>query len=129
MANLFLYGTLCDTQLLDICLSKSLNDINVQHATLADHAVYWVKNENYPTIINQNDAAIPNTQYVTPLKVGCEIRNCLPQYATRQYVTYPVVYTSPVAVRASAAAGVAAAPHSRPNPRRLHSGPALEATS
>ena len=56
MANLFLYGTLCDTQLLEICLRKSVNDINVQHATLADHAVYWVKNENYPTIIKENAA-------------------------------------------------------------------------
>ncbi len=56
MANLFLYGTLCDTQLLEICLCKKLSDINIQPAILENHAVYWVKNQNYPTIIAKNDS-------------------------------------------------------------------------
>jgi gamma-glutamylcyclotransferase (GGCT)/AIG2-like uncharacterized protein YtfP len=56
MANLFLYGTLCDTQLLEICLCKKLSDINVQPAILENHAVYWVKYQNYPTIIAKHDS-------------------------------------------------------------------------
>ena len=50
MNNIFLYGTLCDKELLEVCLGRSLDKIKIFNAKLENYSVYWVKNENYPVI-------------------------------------------------------------------------------
>ena len=50
MANIFLYGTLCDLELLQICLGRSLDEINKQPARLDNYCVFWVKGRNFPVI-------------------------------------------------------------------------------
>ena len=50
MTNIFLYGTLCDRELLEICLGRSLNNLNLVSAELENHSVFWVKNKNFPVI-------------------------------------------------------------------------------
>ena len=50
MINIFLYGTLCDKELLEICLGRSLSSINLVSAKLENHSVFWVKNKNFPVI-------------------------------------------------------------------------------
>ena len=50
MTNIFLYGTLCDKELLEICLGRSLSSINLVSAKLENHSVFWVKNKNFPVI-------------------------------------------------------------------------------
>ena len=50
MANIFLYGTLCDLELLHICLGRSLDNIDKQPARLDNHSVFWVKGRNFPVI-------------------------------------------------------------------------------
>ena len=50
MANIFLYGTLCDLELLQICLGRSLDKIDKQPARLDNHSVFWVKGRNFPVI-------------------------------------------------------------------------------
>jgi len=50
VANIFLYGTLCDLELLQICLGRSLDKIDKQPARLDNHSVFWVKGRNFPVI-------------------------------------------------------------------------------
>ena len=50
MNNIFLYGTLCDKELLEICLGRSLSSISLVSAKLENHSVFWVKNRNFPVI-------------------------------------------------------------------------------
>ena len=50
MTNIFLYGTLCDKELLEICLGRSLSSISLVSAKLENHSVFWVKNRNFPVI-------------------------------------------------------------------------------
>ena len=50
MTNVFLYGTLCDRELLEICLGRSLDNVNLINAELENHSVFWVKNKNFPVI-------------------------------------------------------------------------------
>ena len=50
MTNVFLYGTLCDRELLEICLGRSLDNVNLVSAELENHSVFWVKNKNFPVI-------------------------------------------------------------------------------
>ena len=50
MTNVFLYGTLCDSELLEICLGRSLDNVRLVNAELENHSVYWVKNKNFPVI-------------------------------------------------------------------------------
>ncbi len=50
MTNIFLYGTLCDQELLEICLGRSLSYIKLVSAKLENHSVFWVKNRNFPVI-------------------------------------------------------------------------------
>jgi len=50
MANIFLYGTLCDLELLHICLGRSLDNIDKETARLDNHSVFWVKDRNFPVI-------------------------------------------------------------------------------
>ena len=50
MTNIFLYGTLCDKELLEVCLGRSLSSINLVSAKLENHSVFWVKNKNFPVI-------------------------------------------------------------------------------
>ena len=50
MTNIFLYGTLCDKELLEICLGRSLSSISLVSAILENHSVFWVKNRNFPVI-------------------------------------------------------------------------------
>ena len=50
MTNIFLYGTLCDKELLEICLGRSLSSIDLVSAKLENHSVFWVKNRNFPVI-------------------------------------------------------------------------------
>ena len=50
MANIFLYGTLCDLELLQICLGRSLDEIDKQPARLDNYSVFWVKGRNFPVI-------------------------------------------------------------------------------
>ena len=50
MTNVFLYGTLCDRELLEICLGRSLDNVNLASAELKNHSVFWVKNNNFPVI-------------------------------------------------------------------------------
>jgi len=47
MTNIFLYGTLCDKELLEICLGQSLSSISLVSAKLENHSVFWVKNRNF----------------------------------------------------------------------------------
>ena len=50
LTNIFLYGTLCDKELLEICLGHPLNNMKILNAKLKNYSVYWVKNENFPVI-------------------------------------------------------------------------------
>ena len=50
MNNIFLYGTLCDRKLLEICLGRSLAKVSLVSAKLENHSVFWVKNRNFPVI-------------------------------------------------------------------------------
>ena len=50
MTNIFLYGTLCDRELLEICLGRSLSNVSLVSAKLENHSVFWVKNRNFPVI-------------------------------------------------------------------------------
>ena len=50
MTNVFLYGTLCDRELLEICLGRSLDMVKLVNAELENHSVFWVKNKNFPVI-------------------------------------------------------------------------------
>ena len=50
VANIFLYGTLCDLELLQICLGRSLDEIDKQPARLNNYSVFWVKDRNFPVI-------------------------------------------------------------------------------
>ena len=50
MTNVFLYGTLCDRELLEICLGRSLDKVKLVNAELENHSVFWVKNKNFPVI-------------------------------------------------------------------------------
>ena len=50
MTNIFLYGTLCDRELLEICLGRSLDNVKLLNAELENHSVFWVKNKNFPVI-------------------------------------------------------------------------------
>ena len=50
MTNIFLYGTLCDRELLEICLGRSLANVSLVSAKLENHSVFWVKNRNFPVI-------------------------------------------------------------------------------
>jgi len=50
MTNIFLYGTLCDKELLEICLGRSLSSNKLVSAKLENHSVFWVKNRNFPVI-------------------------------------------------------------------------------
>ncbi len=53
--RVFLYGTLCDTRLLEI-VAGGLPPIEA--ARLADHAVYWARDETFPLIVDEPGAAI-----------------------------------------------------------------------
>ena len=58
MTNIFLYGTLCDKELLEICLGRSLDNVSLVSAELENHSVFWVKNKNFPVIkFNQGSFA------------------------------------------------------------------------
>ena len=48
--SIFLYGTLCDKELLEVCLGRSLDKIKIFNAKLENHSVFWVKNRNFPVI-------------------------------------------------------------------------------
>ena len=50
MSNIFLYGTLCDRELLEICLGRSLDNVKLVNAEIENHSVFWVKNKNFPVI-------------------------------------------------------------------------------
>ena len=50
MTNVFLYGTLCDRELLEICIGRSLDNVKLVNAELENHSVFWVKNKNFPVI-------------------------------------------------------------------------------
>ena len=50
MTNIFLYGTLCDKELLEICLGRPLSSNKLVSAKLENHSVFWVKNRNFPII-------------------------------------------------------------------------------
>ncbi len=50
MTNIFLYGTLCDNELLEICLGRPLSSVNLVNAKLENHSVFWVKKRNFPVI-------------------------------------------------------------------------------
>ena len=50
MTNVFLYGTLCDRELLEVCLGRSLDKVKLVNAELENHSVFWVKNKNFPVI-------------------------------------------------------------------------------
>jgi len=50
MTNVFLYGTLCDRELLEICLGRSLDNVKLVNAEIENHSVFWVKDKNFPVI-------------------------------------------------------------------------------
>ena len=50
MTNIFLYGTLRDRELLEICLGRSLATVSLVSAKLENHSVFWVKKRNFPVI-------------------------------------------------------------------------------
>ena len=50
MTNIFFYGTLCDRELLEICLGRSIDQMKLVNAELENHSVFWVKNKNFPVI-------------------------------------------------------------------------------
>lgn len=49
--SVFLYGTLCDLELLEIVAGEALP---TTAATLPDHAVYWVKDKSFPIVKPQS---------------------------------------------------------------------------
>lgn len=54
--DLFFYGTLCDRGLLSIVLGEDQTDVVIRDAVLEDHAVYWVKDQAYPIIVQEAGA-------------------------------------------------------------------------
>ena len=57
--SIFLYGTLCDKELLEVCLGRSLEKVKIFNAKLENHSVFWVKNRNFPVIkFNQGSFAL-----------------------------------------------------------------------
>ena len=57
--SIFLYGTLCDKELLEVCLGRSLDKVKIFNAKLENHSVFWVKNRNFPVIkFNQGSSAL-----------------------------------------------------------------------
>ena len=56
MKTLFFYGTLAYRPLLELVLGRQLDAQNVTPATLDNHAVYWVKGQAYPMILEQSDS-------------------------------------------------------------------------
>jgi gamma-glutamylcyclotransferase (GGCT)/AIG2-like uncharacterized protein YtfP len=57
--SIFLYGTLCDKELLEVCLGRSLDKVKIFNAKLENHSVFWVKNKNFPVIkFNQGSSAL-----------------------------------------------------------------------
>ena len=59
LSSIFLYGTLCDKELLEVCLGRSLDKVKIFNAKLENHSVFWVKNRNFPVIkFNQGSSAL-----------------------------------------------------------------------
>ena len=59
MNSIFLYGTLCDKELLEVCLGRSLDKVKILNAKLENYSVFWVKNQNFPVIkFNQGSSAL-----------------------------------------------------------------------
>ncbi len=57
--SIFLYGTLCDKELLEVCLGRALDKVKIFKAKLENHSVFWVKNRNFPVIkFNQGSSAL-----------------------------------------------------------------------
>ncbi|MEP5153022.1 NUDIX domain-containing protein [Planktotalea sp.] len=54
--SLFFYGTLCHIPLLEIILGRSRDQISLNAAVLADHAVHWVKDQPFPMISEEAGA-------------------------------------------------------------------------
>ena len=55
MSDLFVYGTLCDLDLLTVVLGRDVDVSDILNAQISDHAVYWAEGQNYPLIITQAD--------------------------------------------------------------------------
>ena len=57
--SIFLYGTLCDKELLEVCLGRSLDKVKILNAKLENYSVFWVKTQNFPVIkFNQGSSAL-----------------------------------------------------------------------
>ena len=50
LTSIFLYGTLCDKELLEVCLGRSLDKVEILNAKLENYSVFWVENSNFPVI-------------------------------------------------------------------------------
>ena len=56
LSDLFFYGTLRHVPLLELVLGRGGGDLNVSNASLAEHAVYSVKDQSFPMIVPETDA-------------------------------------------------------------------------
>lgn len=57
MKNLFFYGTLAHLPLLEVVLGRGFDPAQIETATLPDFTSFWVKDQSYPTLVAQKDAA------------------------------------------------------------------------
>lgn len=57
MKNLFFYGTLAHRPLLEVVLGRGFDAEQLTDAILPDFACFWVKDQAYPTLVAQKDAA------------------------------------------------------------------------
>ena len=51
MNSMFFYGSLRHEPLLQLVLGQDLSNLHIQDATLADHAIHWAVNEEFPIIV------------------------------------------------------------------------------
>ncbi len=57
MKSLFFYGTLRHVPLLSLVLGRSAQTLDVSEATLADHQVFWAKDQAFPMIVRGEGTA------------------------------------------------------------------------
>ncbi|MFV2052932.1 NUDIX domain-containing protein [Aliiroseovarius sp. YM-037] len=55
--RMFFYGTLCHLPLLEAVIGRGLGKDEVRDATLLNHAIYWVKDQIFPCIVEEPGAS------------------------------------------------------------------------
>lgn len=56
--RMFFYGTLCHLPLLEAVIGRAVEPGEVRATTLLNHAIYWVKDQIYPCIVEEHGSAV-----------------------------------------------------------------------